>query len=68
MNNIKNKRGDITIAILVIGIVVVCFIALLSFYIAKLDTDKNFNGIGKITQLVLIWKDIFLEMKKLKNK
>ncbi len=49
MNNIKNKRGDITIAILVIGIVVVCFIALLSFYLAKLDTDDNFDGIGKMS-------------------
>jgi hypothetical protein len=48
---LKNNKGDITIAILVIGIVVVCFVALLSFYLAKLDTDKNFNYIGKITKV-----------------
>ena len=50
MNNIlENKRGDITIAILVIGIVVVCFIALLSFYLADLDTEDNFENIGKMS-------------------
>jgi hypothetical protein len=43
-----NKRADITIAILVIGIVAVCFIAMISFYIADLKTDDNFGGIGRM--------------------
>jgi len=50
MNSIlENKKGDITIAILVIGIVVVCFIALLSFYLADLNTDSNFENIGEMS-------------------
>ena len=50
MNSIlKNKQGDITIAILVIGIVVVCFIAIISFYLADLDTENNFENIGKMS-------------------
>ena len=44
-----NRKGDITIAILVIGIVVVCFIAIISFYLADLDTDNNFENIGKMS-------------------
>lgn len=48
-----NKRGDITVTILVIGIVAVCFFALLTFYISELDTSKNFNGIGLIEKVTV---------------
>jgi len=46
-----NKKADITITILVIGIIVVCFLALISFYLASLSTDKNFEGIRKIVRI-----------------
>lgn len=48
--NLKNKKGDVTVTILVIGIIAVCFMALISFYLAELNTDKNFEGIGKIAK------------------
>ena len=46
-----NRKGDVTITILVIGIIAVCFIALVSFYLAELNTDDNFKGIGKISKV-----------------
>ncbi len=46
-----NKKADITIMILVIGVVVVCFTALLSFYMAEMDTDNNFDYLSKISKI-----------------
>ena len=48
-----DKKGDVTVTILVIGIIVVCFLALISFYLAKLNTDENFDIIGKIVQITV---------------
>ena len=41
LNIIKNKKGDLPITILVIGVFVVCTLALLNFYIETIS-DKNF--------------------------
>ena len=42
---IKNRRGDIPIVILVIGVLAVCLLAILSFYISNRATKNNFNSI-----------------------
>lgn len=41
-----NRRGDISITILVIGIIVVCFLALASFAVTTSNTFEFFNGIN----------------------
>lgn len=38
---IKNKRGDIAITILVIGVIVLCTVALLSFYLIRGNQAKG---------------------------
>lgn len=43
-----NKRADISIVILVIGIIAVCFLAILSFVKLNRDISDNFLGIGLI--------------------
>ena len=43
-----NKKADISITILVIGIVAVCFLTILSFVKSDNDVDDNFLGIGLI--------------------
>ena len=43
MKNKMNKRGDIPITILVIGIVMVCILAILSFNVSILKVQKNFD-------------------------
>lgn len=48
MTNKLNKRGDIPITILVIGIMVVCALGLYSFYSSTIKTRNNFVGIGLI--------------------
>lgn len=49
--NYMNKKADITVTVLTIGIIAVCFFALLSFYISDLSTSKNFEGIGSIEKV-----------------
>jgi len=39
---IKNKRGDISITILVIGVFAVCVLAIVSFFISKSSAQGNF--------------------------
>lgn len=43
-----NRKGDIPITILVIGVVMVCGLALISFYISNLDTNNSFSSISLI--------------------
>lgn len=40
-----NKRGDVPVVILVIGVLAVCLLAILSFYISNKATKNNFNSI-----------------------
>ena len=40
----KNKRGDIPVTILVIGVFVVCTLAILSFINSNLSISKTFVG------------------------
>ena len=43
-----NKRADITIMILVIGVVGICILTILSFVGSNNDREKDFLGIGLI--------------------
>ena len=48
---IKNKRADITIVILVIGVIAVCFLAIFSFYSSDINLKKDFIGIEMIHEI-----------------
>ena len=39
----KNKKGDIPVTILVLGIFAVCILAILSFYVSSWKVQKNFD-------------------------
>jgi hypothetical protein len=47
----KNKRGDIPIVILVIGVFVVCTLALLSFFNSSIQVKNSFVGIDLIEEM-----------------
>jgi hypothetical protein len=48
---INNKRGDIPITILVVGVVLICSIALITFFSSSLKVRNSFLGIGLVEQL-----------------
>lgn len=41
-NNL-NKRGDVPVVVLVIGVIAICLLALVSFYISDRTAKKGFN-------------------------
>ena len=43
IKKIKNKRGDIPVTILVLGVVAICILAILSFFISSFEMKKNFD-------------------------
>jgi len=51
MVNRKNKRGDIPVTILVIGVVVVCVLALMSFLSSTAKVRSSFVGIGALEEM-----------------
>jgi len=51
MNFKINKRGDIPVTILVIGVILVCAVALFSFISTTINTRNSFTGIGLIGQM-----------------
>ena len=55
---IKNKRGDIPVMLLVIGVVGICTLAIISFYIS----DKNVRGGFEALELI---EEIGLESEKI---
>jgi hypothetical protein len=42
----NNKRGDVPITLLVLGIFVVCTLAILTFVRSDMQTKTSFSGIG----------------------
>jgi hypothetical protein len=48
---INNKRGDIPVTILVVGVVFICAIALMSFIASSISIRKSFTGIALVEQL-----------------
>lgn len=47
----KNKKGDISITILVIGIILICGVAIFSFFNSMIQTGSSFVGIGIVEKL-----------------
>ena len=47
----KNKKGNLPIIILVLGVLAVCSLALLSFYSSNLKVSNNFAGVKLIEKL-----------------
>ena len=48
---LNNKKGNIPIIILVLGVLIVCGLALLSFYNSNLKVSNNFVGVKLIEKL-----------------
>ncbi|MCK9595599.1 hypothetical protein M0R19_00210 [Candidatus Pacearchaeota archaeon] len=48
---LKNKRGDIPTTILVIGVLLICTIALFSFFSSTIKVGNSFVGIGLVEKL-----------------
>ena len=46
-----NKKGNLPIIILVLGVLAVCSLALLSFYSSNLKVSNNFAGVKLIEKL-----------------
>ena len=44
----KNRRGDVPITILVIGVVMVCALALISFFSSSFKLEQSFTGVSVI--------------------
>lgn len=40
-----NKKGDVPITVLVLGVFVICSLALLSFYASSFNVGKSFEGV-----------------------
>lgn len=47
----KSKKAEMSIAILVIGVFVVCGFALLSFFISNVNVRDSFVGVGLIEKI-----------------
>lgn len=46
-----NKRGNLPIIILVLGVLAVCALALLSFYVSNFKVSNSFSGIKLVEKL-----------------
>ncbi len=44
----KNKRGDIPVTILVVGVVAICIMAIFSFYFSSQSVKNSLNSVGII--------------------
>ena len=70
---IASKKGDIPITILVIGVFMICALALLSFYSSNIEFGSSFYGIasmgkinGKINEYYF-YKNLGIDEKKIKE-
>jgi len=69
----KNKKGDVPVTILVIGVFVVCSLALLTFLNSNIQTRKSFVGVDLMENINLQieennflgknFEELFLEKK-----
>lgn len=48
---IGNRRADISITILVLGVLLVCGIAIFSFFNSMIQTKNSFIGVGMVEQI-----------------
>ena len=49
----QNKRGDVPVVILVIGVLAICILAIVSFYISDRAAKKGFDQIGLVDKVVI---------------
>lgn len=54
MIKLRNKRADISITILVIGILLICGIAIFSFFNSMIQTRNAFVGIGIVEKINML--------------
>jgi hypothetical protein len=50
-NLMKNKRGDVTITVLVIGVFALCTLAMVSFYYASFEVRDASTGLGEMEKM-----------------
>jgi hypothetical protein len=50
-NSFFNKRGDVSITILVIGVILICALAIFSFFSSTIQIGTSFIGIGLTEKL-----------------
>lgn len=55
-----NRRADIPITILVLGVVAICGFVLLSFEVMKNKTEENFLGVDLIEEALSIEEEYYL--------
>jgi len=60
-----NKRGDIPITILVIGILAICTLAIFSFYFSDRSVKSSLNSVGVIEKVLVAKEKISLYNKSL---
>jgi len=63
IKNKMNKRGDIPITILVVGVLVICLLAVFSFYVSDTNVKKDFAVVGAVEEIKLIREKIELYEK-----
>ncbi|MEK6760336.1 MAG: hypothetical protein AABX93_00245 [Nanoarchaeota archaeon] len=54
----KNRRGDISTTILVVGVFAICSLALLSFYLSGIDSEETFSRLEIIKKVNSIADEI----------
>ena len=59
-NLLKNKRGDIPITILVIGVLAICTLTIFSFYLSKRDVEDDFSSVDVIEKILVTKEKISL--------
>ncbi|MEK6898035.1 MAG: hypothetical protein AABX28_01610 [Nanoarchaeota archaeon] len=53
-----NRKGDISVTILVLGVVVICSLALYSFYSSSIGVKKDFTGLSIIREINSVAEEI----------
>jgi len=61
INKRKNKRGDVPVTILVLGVFAVCALALVSFISSDRNVEKSFTGIELVEDANLKVEKYFLD-------
>ncbi|HUW44115.1 MAG TPA: hypothetical protein VMV95_04105 [Bacillota bacterium] len=64
-NLLKNKRGDIPITILVIGVLAICALAIFTFYTSSRNFKNGFDSIDIIEKISIEKEKISLYEKDL---
>jgi len=60
MRKRMNKRGDIPVTILVLGVVVICVFAILSFFISNKSVNSSFSAVDAVEGASIIKEKISL--------